>query len=192
MAEKTIINTVISSYRFRSICEADKDSYLSVKREASEISVVHQQVEGFSDFCWEEDLKDENNLFMVVFREADKQFVAICSFQKTQSDAVELGCDVKKEYRNQGMGTQIVRALILLAHSTYPEKQILIKVRKGNFASLRVIEKCGGKLTGSEDTPEVKYFQQQLRMVEKVPSIDKAYLKKAIERGRNGIKVFEI
>ena len=160
---KPNIDVVQGGYHFRSIQEQDKRQYMTLRTETSRYAEIYKTVEGLSDYSWEQDLKDKNAIFMVVFREADGQFVAACSFQGIQGESVELGYDVVNEYRGQGIGTDVVKALIVVAHSVFPDKRILIRVRKDNAASQRVAEKCGAKQIEITDAPEMAYINKLLQ-----------------------------
>lgn len=196
MTNKPYIDTKRNGYHFRSICEADKELFMGLRSEASDIAPFYRLENGFSDYSWTEDLADESTVYMMVFLEADGKFVSACSFQGINRDTVELGYDVVAEYRGQGMGTAIVKELAALAHETFPEKQINIRIRKDNTASRRVAEKCGGKLTGTVDSPTSVYFRQLLEKLGGDPEFkrrfDPASLQNLVERGRDAIVIYEI
>ena len=79
-----------------------------------------------------------------------------------QGDHVDLGYDIRKEKRGQGIGTMLASDLIVLAHKYFPDKDVIIRVREDNAVSQHVAEKCGGLLIGYEAPFEIKYTQSVL------------------------------
>ncbi|MBR3310505.1 MAG: GNAT family N-acetyltransferase [Solobacterium sp.] len=71
-----------------------------------------------------------------------------------RSGAGHIGYCIKKEYRDQGYGTEGMKMLLEKAEELIREKEFHLRVRKDNPASLRVIMKNGGRII-SEDN---KYY----------------------------------
>ncbi len=184
------INEIIDGFRFKTITQQDKDRFMSVRMESSDIAFMYKAYPDYVNYSWEMLLTDANVLNMVVFLFPKDQFVATCSIQKLQSNAVELGYDVVRELRGRGIGTQMVTALIKLGHEHFPEREILIKVRRENAASRHVAEKCGGILLRLEDAPETVALQTLLDMNAEFTSADRA--KATVERGRNSVLVYQV
>lgn len=126
----------------------------------------------------------------MVFQEPDELFVATGSFQRLQESTLELGYDVVKEYRGRGIGSKIVSVLIEIAHATFPEREMFIKVRENNRASRRVAEKCGGVLIGFVDAPEVETLQSIIGKSDNPSNAAKA--KEIIEQGKNSVYVYKV
>lgn len=179
-----------NGFHFRAIKSQDKELFMAMRSETSDVSAFYKAYPGFLDYNWDMILKDENELHMMVFQESDELFVATCSFQRLQESTLELGYDVVKEYRGRGIGSKIVAALIEIAHATFPEREIYIKVRENNMSSRRVAEKCGGELVGFVDAPEVETLQNIIDKSDNPSSITKA--KEIIEQGKNSVYVYKI
>ena len=186
----TVINEIVGDFRFRSVTPADKDLFMSVRSEASDIAGFYRAYPDFSEYRWKQILEDEKDLSMVVFSLPDNRFVGTCSFQGLQKDTLELGYDVVKEYRGKGIGTKMVRSLVALAHSVFPEREVFIRVRKDNTASCRVAEKCGGVFLGMADVPEIEILQKSLEENGPVPI--SAETRALIERARNTVRVYKV
>ena len=179
-----------NGFHFRSIKSQDKELFMSIRSETSDVSAFYEAYPGFLDYNWDMILKDENELSMMVFQESDELFVATCSFQRLQESTLELGYDVVKEYRGRGIGSKIVSILIEIAHATFLEREIFIKVRENNMASRRVAEKCGGVLIGFADAPEVETLQNIIDKSDNPLNVAKA--NEIIEQGKNSVYVYKV
>ena len=151
-----MIDVVLNEYHFRSICEADKDLFITLRRESGDMDRVYEAGPDLVEITWKNVLADMSTIYLMVFKLPEEKFIAMCSFQGINNEYIQLGYDVVASCRNQGMGTEIVRRLILLAHKTFPDKQIQIRIRHDNIASQRVAEKCGGRMIGRTESPEFK------------------------------------
>ena len=162
---------------------------MALRREAGNYEALYQAYEDFSDCCWKVILADRDTIYMMVFRLPEKEFVAACSFQNIHNDSIQLGYDVVAPFRGKGIGTEVVKNLISLAHATFPNKHVEVKIKRGNIASQRVTEKCGGKLIGTEDTPEAQLFQQ---FMGSYGGADLDSRQEAVQRGKNAVLIYEV
>lgn len=188
----TMIDVVLDSYHFRNICESDKEPFLALRRDASDISMVYEARADFADFSWKEDLADKNTIYMMVFKAPEENFVAACSFQGIHNEFIQLGYDVVAPLRGKGIGTEVVKRLVALAHETFPDKHIQIWIRKDNMASRRVAEKCGARLFGITDSPEAKSFQGLMDKYKDKTDFDFSAYEEIIARGRNSVLIYEV
>lgn len=62
--------------------------------------------------------------------------------------ALELGYWVASKHAGRGLGTQAARLMLSLAFGHFGADRVSVSCHKKNFASLRVIEKCGFKMEG--------------------------------------------
>ncbi|MCR4657806.1 MAG: GNAT family N-acetyltransferase [Lachnospiraceae bacterium] len=92
----------------RTVSEADRDAYMSLRVGNSTISVAYSAISGFEDFEWESELNDEKDIYLSVFIKDEEIFIASASLQDYQSDTIEMGYDVVEGYRNHGHATEIV------------------------------------------------------------------------------------
>ena len=93
----------------RSIEETDKEAYTDLRMSASEIAAAYTEFPGFRDKEWKSELNNAVDIYCAAFLKKSKVFVASCSFQKFDTDMIELGFDVKKEYRSRGIATELLR-----------------------------------------------------------------------------------
>ena len=184
------INEVVDGFRFKSVMPQDKDRFMSVRKEASDIAAYYKAYPEFVDFNWDLILRDEKEINMVVLQQPENLFVATCSILKAPDNTIELAYDVVKELRGKGIGTAVVRALIKLAHDRFPDREVLVKIRKENQVSQHVTEKCGGVFIGMEASPESVAIQALLSMNADYSRADEA--KTAIESGRNAVMVYKV
>ena len=69
--------------------------------------------------------------------------------------AGHIGYFVGKEYRGKGYATEGLKQTLDVARSIVPEEEFYLRVNKDNPASLKVMEKNGGKIVAEKDD---KYF----------------------------------
>ena len=68
-----------------------------------------------------------------------------------KNGAGHIGYFVKKEYRGKGYGTEGLRLTLDVARDIVPEDEFYLRVNKDNPASLRVMQKNGGRIIGEDD-----------------------------------------
>ena len=178
------------NYHIRTVTEEDKENFMSIRRETSDLSHAYDTVPGFLDQAWGFVLNGYDEISMVAFR--NDCFVAICTFHDFQGSHVQLGYDVARQLRRQGIGTELVGHLINIAHCYFPDKAVQIRVRKDNTASYRVAEKCGGVIVGFESTPEGRLATELLDKYERTGETGEEVdaVRKRAEEGMQGIAVF--
>ncbi|MBQ6091213.1 MAG: GNAT family N-acetyltransferase [Lachnospiraceae bacterium] len=62
-----------------------------------------------------------------------------------------IGYFIAKEYRNKGYGTEGLKQTLQIARQIVPEDEIYLRVNKDNPASLKVMQKNGGKVVGDDE-----------------------------------------
>ena len=155
----------------------------------------------FREHEWQNVLKAEDEVSMMVFQKEDGVFVAICNFQDFQGDHVDIGYDVEEEYRGKGIGTSLVIDLVSLAHLKFPGKEVIARIRVNNSVSRRVAEKAGGVMVRYEPTPEAKLFVESLKKYgDGKPDENGHYAsekeisawKRVVDEGKEGIRVYKM
>lgn len=187
---EVFVDEIVGDFHFRRIEQRDKDLYMGVRAEVSEVAEFYRKYPDFSDYNWNLILKDDNEVGMVVFQQPDNLFVGTCSFQGVQKENLELGYDIVRELRGKGFGTRMVGALFQLAHKLFPEREIFVRVRQDNSASRRVAEKNGAVFLKLDDPPEVVALQTLLEHNDDLPSANVA--REAIERSRNSVRLYKV
>ena len=61
-----------------------------------------------------------------------------------------IGYSIAKQYRGKGYATIGLKKTLELAKRIVPEQEIYLRVNKDNIASLKVMEKNGGKVVGED------------------------------------------
>lgn len=125
MKHKPIINFETDNMFVRSIEETDKKPYMDLRVSTSEIATAYTEFPGFRDKEWEGELNNADDIFCAAFLKKNKEFVACCSFQKFDTDMIELGFDVKKEYRNLGIATELLKGMLQTAADVFPGKPVM-------------------------------------------------------------------
>lgn len=178
-------------FHIRSVTVADKDLYMPLRAETSDVTAAYGITQEYMDTRWRSVLNSEDEICMVVFREDD--FVAICSFQDFSGDHIELGYDVVAELRGRGIGTALAADLTGLAHEYFPGKDVIIFAREENVASWKIAERCGGVLIRREPTPEAAMTRRMLDEYGSGTAFTKeelAGMRKLVEDGKEAVRVY--
>ena len=122
---------------------------MKLQSEVSEYPEIYDNPDDFEQ-RWDMVLNSGKTIYLSVFLAGSEIYVADASIQNYKSDSVELGLNVVKEYRNQGLGTELVQALIAETQTILNAGCIRIKTKANNTSCRRMIEKCGGILSGFE------------------------------------------
>ena len=195
---KPVINFETDRMYARSVVETDRDIIMALRMDVSDLSTLYKRREDLQEIEWDDTLNSDNNISLAVFLKKDDSFVACSSFQGFRNDTIELGCDVVKEYRNQGLATELTMGMILTAESLFSAKSIIIKTSKENEASKRVAEKCGGVLIGTEPSWFAQGLERLMKSLGETDYPDEAWAKEKeealeiIESGKDGVYIYKI
>lgn len=148
--DKPIIHFDTERLHVRSVEESDKEAYMDLRVETSEIAQAYQTLPGFRDREWNGELNSQKDIFLSVFLKKNDVLIASASFQNYESDCIELGFDVTERYRKQGIATELVQGMLEIVSTLFPGKTVSIKTNVTNSACRRVAEKCGGVFSGYE------------------------------------------
>ena len=194
--DKPIINFDTARLYIRSVEESDKEAYMNLRVETSEITQAYQSFPGFRDHEWNEELNSQKDIFLAVFLKENDMMIASASFQNYESDCIEFGFDVTERYRKQGIATELVQGMLEIVHTLFPGKMVNIKTNATNTACRRVAEKCGGIFSGYEPTMAAVALETLLESYGNKPTDDNEVLairKKSaefIEENKEGACVY--
>ena len=121
----------------RPITPADKDLVMGLRMQTSDIAAAYRDKTSFVDFSWEQDLSTTTEDLLLAFD--NKTFVGMGTLQNLSGDYIEIGVDILPEYQHQGQGSTLTALLIQYCCDHYPGREILMRARKENKASLRMI-----------------------------------------------------
>jgi RimJ/RimL family protein N-acetyltransferase len=88
-------------------------------------------------------------LCSVIYR-ANQQLIGDCGLENMEVDGLrvtELGYDFRSDYWNQGLATEAAQAVRDYAFQTLKLPRLISLIRQGNYASRRVAEKTGMRLS---------------------------------------------
>lgn len=179
-----------------SVEESDKEVYMNLRVETSDIAQAYHSFPRFRDHEWNGELNSQRDIFMAVFLKENDMLIASASFQNYESECIELGFDVTERYRKQGIAAELVQGMLKTVHTLFPEKRVNIKTNVTNFACRRVAEKCGGVFSGYEPTRTAVALKTLLESYGNKPTDDKEVLairKKSaefIEENKEGVCVY--
>ena len=195
--KKTFIDFETNRLHIRSVMEADKDDYMALRVNNSNISEAYSIMPDFTDYEWDGELNGDEDIYLSVFLKSDGTFVASASVQNYQEESVEIGYDVKEESRNVGIATEIVKGLLAEVHSLFPKSRVIIRADYENDASKRVAEKCGGVLIRREDSFACRMFSMTQKALETEgddfeQSEKYADMRALMEKGKDAVCVYEL
>ena len=192
--DRPIIDFETDRLHIRTVCEADRDAYMSLRVNNSDLSTAYSIIPGFEDYEWESELQGNGDIYLSVFLKPDETFIASASIQGYQTEIVELGYDVVEEYRNQGFATEIVEGLRSETRRIRPDAEIIIRINKDNEASKRVAEKCGGKFKRYEDSVVSRMLASEIKEKSNNKEMNEIRLKMAelVESGKDAVCVYEL
>lgn len=180
----------------RSIEAADMDAYMNLRVKASPMARAYEEYPEFKEHIWNDELNSQDDIYMAIFLKGSNIFVASAFFQGFRTDTIEFGFDVREQYRNQGIATELVMGLLHEAKTTFPGTHVIIRTDKENGACRKVAEKCGGVLSGYEPTLAAKAFEQLMKSFGDEPTDDEKLIqmrrrnREFIEENREGVCVY--
>jgi RimJ/RimL family protein N-acetyltransferase len=72
-----------------------------------------------------------------------REFLGCCGIHNINKESVELGLWLRKEYQNQGFGTEIINVLIDFVEQNFEFNYIIYPVDKENIRSRKIPENLG-------------------------------------------------
>ncbi len=103
----------------RSVEETDKEAYMNLRVDASEIAQAYQRFPGFRDSEWDGELNSQKDIFLAVFLKENDVLIVSASFQNYESDCIEIGFDVVERYRKQGIATELVQGMLEIVNTIF-------------------------------------------------------------------------
>lgn len=85
-------------------------------------------------------MSDSDNIYLVA--EEDEQLIGYCGVWVVAGEGQINNIAVKEQYRNQGIGAEILRYLFNLG-SMQNVEQFTLEVRRSNIGAIRLYEKMG-------------------------------------------------
>ena len=194
--DKPIINIKTKRLIIRSVSAEDRHEYMPLRIEGSEMAFLYEANRDFEEAEWERELDSPDSIYVSVFIAESMNFVGSGSIQNFNSDSIELGVDVKKEFRRKGIATEIISALLYESHRLFPKAEVRMKMSIDNEASRKVAEKCGGTYEGREDTEFAKIMTKLKAELDaegiSLEGKDQIERDKAIEEGHDGICCYRL
>ena len=81
--------------------------------------------------------------FYGIFDKKNGCFLGLAGFNTPEDHSAEIGYVLKKKYRRQGIGTEILPVLFKYFRTLYPSLSIRVSMKKDNIASRKLAEKYG-------------------------------------------------
>ena len=137
--KKKVIIAENKNYLVRNLSLKDRKDYIVVFHDCSTLP----ENALMEDIIWN-NLIDETHVTLALERKVDNCFAGTFLVKKADSDSIEIGMDLKKEFQQQGIATEIVPLMIKTLKNLFPEKKIIARVYSDNDVSKKVVRKLGG------------------------------------------------
>ena len=137
--KKKVIIAENNNYLVRNLSESDREDYIVVFHDCSTLP----ENELMEDMIWN-NLIDETHVTRALERKVDSSFVGTFLVKNADPDSIEIGMDLKKEFQQQGIATEIVPLMVETLKTLFPEKKIIARVYSENDVSQNVVRKLGG------------------------------------------------
>lgn len=122
-------------------------------------------IEKFTDVLWDSVIHGNDLTFMIFDNKND--FCGKVSLYNPENDHPEIGIELLRDYRNQGIAKRAVRLLINEAQKNVKKQYYLVRISIENKHSRHVFEKMGAVLDNTEDST-YKNALESLREILKV------------------------
>lgn len=178
----------IEKLTIRNLREEDREEYFHTLKEVSTIPAIYE-TEGFEDTVWKDAVTSATSVTFAVERKDGHKYVGDCMIKNPDTDMIEVGLDVSKEYQNQGIGSTILRLLVTEIKSRFPEKRIITRVYSDNDKSQRLIHTIRGVKIGEEPSEYDAAMSIMKKMYEEMGI---SAPEKADSLSSNHIDIFEL
>lgn len=98
--------------------------------------------------AWAKDQPEDETVFALCLQDKARTFIGVCSYEKRQNDAPELGYWLGELYWGKGYMSEAVNAVIARAFTVAGHERLVSGCRLQNLASRRVLEKAGFEHAG--------------------------------------------
>lgn len=97
----------------------------------------------------------EPNMFSFAIRRVENnECLGMASFEGADATSPEVGLWLKESAHGQGIGTEVVSALIEWGHATFGKASFIYPVAVENTASRHIAEKLHGEIIGNRTNPK--------------------------------------
>lgn len=151
-------------YALFELSEADKDNYIHLLKQASELKSF--SAEEYEPLMWEKAFsKNEKNYSIV---DSASTYCGNLVVKQIFSKTPEIGIDLLEDQRNKGIAGRSIRMLVArMVEEREDITHFVLRVSSLNLHSKHMIEKLGAVLGGEEETQAVKMIKEALAYAEK-------------------------
>lgn len=97
---------------------------------------------------------EPNNFSFVIRRLDNGECLGMASFEDADSDSPEVGLWLNESAHGQGLGREVVAALVEWGHASFGKGSFIYPVAVQNTASRRIAEKLRGEIIGNRTNPK--------------------------------------
>ena len=153
------------TFLIRQIASADKANFMRIHIENSQLARAYEEKK-FYEYVWDTSVNSDDEINMMIIKKMPEKHVGNCSFQKLDTDTIEIGMDIDKSFQNQGIGTAVLLSLIDYLRKNEPDKRHVIKTKSTNLPCQKMIVKAGGIKIGEERTEFVTVMEEHIASLE--------------------------
>ena len=182
----------------RSINETDKENYMALRKDISFPNATGNLIDTILNIEWNYKLHSNDDIYLAAFLKEDNTFLAAGAFQDFRSVPIEIGIDVVSDYRDKGVGTELLKGMLCCARTAFPGADYVLRTSKRNRALRSVVALNGGRLTNIDSDPEIVKIMPLIDELESkwLDSIEMKELKQSlteyVENYKDGICYYRI
>ena len=146
------------------ISDTDRNDYIELHRQLNgEASLYLNPIS--KDMMWEQILNDADSVFSLFTVKGD--YCGSIELQQPNSNTPEIGIDLLKNKRNQGIAPKAIRLFARQVCELRKVDYFLISISSNNLHSKYVFEKMGAVKIGEEETDFSKFVERFRETAEK-------------------------
>ena len=135
--------------------ETDKEDYLNL---CIEISVMPSMYDdNFKELSWK-DLLDEIEVFVI--NKENNEFCGEITLKNYNSDTPEIGINLLKKYRGQGIGYKVTKLFMETVCQIQNIEYFIVRIYSDNLHSQNLFKKFGAIKIGEEENEYVKLLRE--------------------------------
>ncbi len=129
----------------RTFRDEDRDAFISLKKDVSDIGAAYDFMPEFAESSWQEALTGSDGNVHVCLEYGSYGCIGYLNLQHPERDIPEIGIDMVKDFRNKGIGYQAVKLLMEHAGLIVGYKIFEAEIYSDNKASTALFKKLGAK-----------------------------------------------
>ena len=135
----------------RRLQENDKESYMALQIEVSDMPEVYKNTE-YYEYFWNSIINEDDVIRLSLHKKENSAHIGNALIRNVLSDTPEMGLDIKKDYRRQGYAQETVRLTMDKINKISGKEIFKIRIMSNNIPSLSLFRKLGAIEKATEDS----------------------------------------